>query len=84
MVHFLTDLAIYTVLSCDPNTDLLGPFTAADAYVEPLRVLKTIYHPAPFVALFLEIYLMLTEASNRLRGTIVDAGHEVDCRPIVH
>ena len=77
-------MAIDAALSLDPDADLLGPFTAADADVEPLHVRKTIYLPAPFVGLFLERDITPAEAWNRLHGAIVDAGQEVDFWPIVN
>ena len=54
-VHVLTDLAIDAALSLEPDEDLLVPFTASDADMEPLCVRKAIYLPAPFTGLFLEL-----------------------------
>ena len=53
-VHVCVDLAIDAELAADPDIDLLGPFTSTDVDVEPLRVRKTIYLPAPFFGIFLE------------------------------
>ena len=52
-VNVLTDLNIDAALSLDPEADLLVPFTAADAGVEPLRIRRTIYLGALFFGLFL-------------------------------
>ena len=51
--------------------------------MEPLRVRKKIYFPAPFVSLFLEQNLMPTEAWTRLSGAIVNVVQEVDFQPII-
>ena len=48
---------IDSTLSANPNLDLLGPFTTGDADVEATRVHKTMYLPALFVEIFLEINL---------------------------
>ena len=79
MVHISTDLEIDALLSQDPDAELLGPFTAVDADVEPLYVSKTIYLPAPFFWLFFERDLTPAEAWNRLCGDITNGGQEVDC-----
>ena len=56
-VHVLTDLVIDTALALKPDEDLLGPFTASDADMEPLCVSKAIYLPVSFTGLFLELEL---------------------------
>ena len=83
MVHILKDLAIDADLAKDLDVDLLGPFTTVDTDVEPLRVRKTIYLPAPFVGLFLERDLTLAEACTRICGAILDRVQDVDCQTII-
>ena len=49
--------------------------------VEPQHIHKMIYLPTPFVGIFLEQEIMPADAWTRLRGVIVDGGHEVDSWP---
>ena len=77
------ELAIDVALYQDPDANLLGPFTAANADVEPLCIHKTIYLPAPFIRLLIERYINLAEAWNLIHGAIDNRGKEVDCRPII-
>ena len=51
-VYILTDMFIDLELDQYPDAELLGPFTSANAYVEPLRICKKIYIPAPFSGSF--------------------------------
>ena len=82
-VYFPTELAIYTTLTADPHTNLLGHFTSMDANVEPLCIRNTICLPTTFIDLFLKWDLTPMEAWTRLRGVIIYGGLEVDFRPII-
>ena len=73
-IHVPTDLAIDAALAADLDTNLLGTFSSTDMNVEPLRIRKTIYLPAPFARLFLKWDLMPMEAWTRLRGAIINGG----------
>ena len=73
-VHVTTYLDIDATLSANPDTNLLGIFYSTDAGVEPFRINKTVYLPAPFVEIFLERELVPAAAWTRLRGAIADRG----------
>ena len=83
MVHVPMDLAIDAALAYEPYTNLLGPFNSTYADAEPLRILNTIYLPAPFVGLFLKRDLTPADAWTRLCGAIVEGGQEVGCSLII-
>ena len=83
-VYFPTELAIYTTLTADPHTNLLGHFTSMNANVEPLCIRNTICLPTTFIDLFLKWDLTPMEAWTCLRSAIIYGGLEVDCRPIVN
>ena len=78
------NLAIDVELTQNPDSDLLGIFTAADAGVEPLHSGKMIYLPTHFVGIFLDQYLRTVEAWTRLRGSILYRGQEVDCWLVIY
>ena len=83
-VYVPSAAAIDTSLAGDPNVALLGPYGAGDSGAEIIRCCKTVYVPAPYVGLLLIYNITPVEACNRLRGEIVDAAAETDCRPVIN
>ena len=83
-VHVPVTQAIDAALAVNPNLDLLGPYTADNADVEATCVKKTIYLPAPFVRIFLELNLKHVEAWSFLWGAIINDGSTVGFRLIVY
>ena len=75
----MIDAALYVI----PKMNVLGMFSVENADVYAIHVKKTIYLPAPYVRIFLKRELMPAETWSCLQGTIVDAGAEVDFRPII-
>ena len=54
MVYDPTDLDIDTALAANLDTNLLGTLYSMNVNMNPPRVRKTIYLPAPFVGLLLK------------------------------
>ena len=74
MVYDPTDLDIDTALAANLDTNLLGTLYSMNVNMNPPRVRKTIYLPAPFVGLLLKQDLKPVDSWTHLRGTIVDGG----------
>ena len=68
----------------DPNANILGPFDAADADTEVIRVRRTCYVPPPYVSLFLANQFTPREAWMNVRGQIVNDGREADCATLIN
>ena len=83
MVHIPSELVIDTAMVANQGTNLLGPFSSMELNMEPFRVRKTAYLPAPLVRIFLRQYLALVEAWTRLRSVIINRSLEFDCLPII-
>ena len=83
VLYILASQAIYAAMASDPDMDLMGPFTAYNAYVNSILFINKIYLPLPYMGIFLERNIAPVKAWSRLQGAIVDAGAEVDCQPII-
>ena len=78
------DAAIDNSLTADPNAQVLGPWTAADAGAIQTRTRSTCYVPPAYVNLFLAGPLTPRQAWESVRAQIVADGREADCMPLIH
>ena len=78
-----TELTITEALALDPNIQMTGPHTPGAVGMEEVNVRSVVYAPPPYVPLVMHGYLSPRQAWERLSGTIIAAGKQVEYRSLI-